>query len=176
MSKKRFTETAKWEDAWYMELSPTEKLFYLYILDRCNNCGVWEVNFKLAEFMIGLKLDQADILKKFESRITILEDGNKWLIPKFISFQYGQLNPNCKPHLAVIKLLQKHKLTTVFKDLIKSMDSIKEEEKEKYIDKDIYKEKKKDITIKDIQLINKRIELLGQIDYNNKKEFEKINK
>ena len=32
-----------------MELSATEKLFYMYILDRCNNCGVWEVNFKLAD-------------------------------------------------------------------------------------------------------------------------------
>ena len=171
MSKKRFTETAKWEDNWFMDLSATEKLFYMYILDRCNNCGVWEVNFKLAEFMIGMKLDQKEILEKFNDRIKILEDGKKWLIPKFISFQYGQLNPKCKPHLAVIKLLEKHNLTIVFKHLIKGIDTLKEEEEEKYIDKEIEKDKKKDIDIRDIKILNSKIDMLGKIAENNQKAF-----
>ena len=172
MSKKRFTETAKWEDNWFMELSATEKLFYMYILDRCNNCGVWEVNFKLAEFMIGMKLNQKEILNKFKDRIKILEDGQKWLIPKFNSFQYGQLNPKCKPHLAVIKLLEKHNLTTVFKHLIKGIDTLKEEEK--YIDKEIEKDKKKDIDIRDIKILNSKIDMLGRIADNNEKAFKNL--
>ena len=172
MSKKRFTETAKWEDNWFMELSATEKLFYMYILDRCNNCGVWEVNFKLAEFMIGMKLNQKEILNKFKDRIKILEDGQKWLIPKFILFQYGQLNPKCKPHLAVIKLLEKHNLTTVFKHLIKGIDTLKEEEK--YIDKEIEKDKKKDIDIRDIKILNSKIDMLGRIADNNEKAFKNL--
>ena len=172
MSKKRFTETAKWEDNWFMELSATEKLFYMYILDRCNNCGVWEVNFKLAEFMIGMKLNKKEILNKFKDRIKILEDGQKWLIPKFISFQYGQLNPKCKPHLAVIKLLEKHNLTTVFKHLIKGIDTLKEEEK--YIDKEIEKDKKKDIDIRDIKILNSKIDMLGRIADNNEKAFKNL--
>ena len=174
MSKKIFTETAKWEDSWFMDLSPTEKLFYMYILDRCNNCGVWEVNFRLAEFMVGLPLNQKEILEKFKDRIELLENGKKWLIPKFIKFQYGQLNPKCKPHLAVIKLLEKHNLTTVFKDLIKGMDTLKEEEEERVIYKEIEKDKKKDIDIRDIKILNSKIDMLGEIAENNKKAFNKL--
>ena len=174
MSKKRFTETAKWEDSWFMDLSPTEKLFYMYILDRCNNCGVWEVNFRLAEFMVGLPLNQKEILEKFKDRIKLLENGKKWLIPKFIKFQYGQLNPKCKPHLAVIKLLEKHNLTTVFKELIKGMDTLKEEEEERVIYKEIEKDKKKDIDIRDIKILNSKIDLLGEIAENNKKAFNNL--
>ena len=174
MSQKRFTETAKWEDSWFMDLSPTEKLFYMYILDRCNNCGVWEVNFRLAEFMVGLPLNQKEILEKFKDRIKLLENGKKWLIPKFIKFQYGQLNPKCKPHLAVIKLLEKHNLTTVFKDLIKGMDTLKEEEEERVIYKEIEKDKKKDIDIRDIKILNNKIDMLGKIAENNKKAFNKL--
>tara|TARA_R100000664_G_scaffold9545_1_gene15976 strand:- start:1845 stop:2369 length:525 start_codon:yes stop_codon:yes gene_type:complete len=174
MSKKRFTETAKWEDSWFMELTPTEKLFYLYILDRCNNCGVWEVNFRLAEFMIGLPLNQTEILERFKNRIKLLENGKKWLIPKFIQFQYGQLNPKCKPHLAVIKLLEKHNLLTVFKDLVKGYDTLKEEEEEIVIYKEIEKDKKKEINKRDIKILNSKIDLLGEIAENNKKAFNNL--
>ena len=174
MSKKRFTETAKWSDVWFMDLDSTEKLFWLYILDNCNNCGVWEVNFKLAEFMIGQNLNQNELLDKFKNRIQILDEGKKWLIPKFISFQYGQLNPKCKPHMSVIKLLEKHNLLTVFKDLVKGYDTLKEEEEERVIYKEIEKDKKKEINKRDIKILNSKIDLLGEIAENNKKAFNNL--
>jgi len=174
MSKKRFTETAKWSDVWFMDLDSTQKLFWLYILDNCNNCGVWEVNFKLAEFMIGQNLNQNELLDKFKNRIQILDEGEKWLIPKFISFQYGQLNPKCKPHMSVIKLLEKHNLLTVFKDLVKGYDTLKEEEEERVIYKEIEKDKKKEINKRDIKILNSKIDLLGEIAENNKKAFNNL--
>ena len=174
MSKKRFTETAKWSDVWFMDLDSTEKLFWLYILDNCNNCGVWEVNFKLAEFMIGQNLNQNELLDKFKNRIQILDEGKKWLIPKFISFQYGQLNPKCKPHMSVIKLLEKHNLLTVFKDLVKGYDTLKEEEEERVIYKEIEKDKKKEINKRDIKILNSKNDLLGEIAENNKKAFNNL--
>jgi len=174
MSKKRFTETAKWSDVWFMDLDSTQKLFWLYILDNCNNCGVWEVNFKLAEFMIGQNLNQNELLDKFKNRIQILDEGKKWLIPKFISFQYGQLNPKCKPHMSVIKLLEKHNLLTVFKDLVKGYDTLKEEEEERVIYKEIEKDKKKEINKRDIKILNSKIDLLGEIAENNKKAFNNL--
>ena len=130
--------------------------------------------FQIAEFMVGLPLNQKEILEKFKDRIKLLENGKKWLIPKFIKFQYGQLNPKCKPHLAVIKLLEKHNLTTVFKDLIKGMDTLKEEEEERVIYKEIEKDKKKDIDIRDIKILNSKIDMLGEIAENNKKAFNKL--
>ena len=174
MSKKRFTETAKWSDVWFMDLDSTQKLFWLYILDNCNNCGVWEVNFKLAEFMIGQNLNQNELLDKFKNRIQILDEGKKWLIPKFISFQYGQLNPKCKPHLAVIKLLEKHNLLTVFKELVKGYDTLKEEEEEGVIYKESEKDKKKELNKRDIKILNSKIDLLSEIAENNKKAFNNL--
>tara|TARA_Y100001963_G_scaffold77512_1_gene107413 strand:+ start:401 stop:925 length:525 start_codon:yes stop_codon:yes gene_type:complete len=174
MSKKRFTETGKWSDVWFMDLNSTEKLFWLYILDNCNNCGVWEVNFKLAEFMIGHELHKDQLLDKFKNRIQILDEGKKWLIPKFISFQYGQLNPKCKPHLAVIKLLEKHNLLTVFKELVKGYDTLKEEEEEGVIYKESEKDKKKELNKRDIKILNSKIDLLSEIAENNKKAFNNL--
>jgi|TARA_R100000664_G_scaffold5242_2_gene10070 hypothetical protein len=166
-SKKRFTETAKWEDTWFRRLKPVEKLFWQYVLDRCNNCGVWEVDFELAQFMIdstgNLMLNQEEILNKFKNKITILEDGKKWLFPKFIEFQYGQLNPSCRPHLSVIKLLEKHNLTKEYKGLIKGYDTLKDKDKEVYTDKNKDKDKKKDISIKDVKILNKHIDMLSDI-------------
>ena len=124
--------------------------------------------------MIGQNLNQNELLDKFKNRIQILDEGKKWLIPKFISFQYGQLNPKCKPHMSVIKLLEKHNLLTVFKDLVKGYDTLKEEEEERVIYKEIEKDKKKDIDIRDFKILNNKIDMLGKIAENNKKAFNKL--
>jgi len=47
---KRFTETKKWEDPWFQDLDPTMKCVWGYILDHCDNAGVWVVNTKLMGF------------------------------------------------------------------------------------------------------------------------------
>jgi len=39
---KRFTASEKWEDLWFSELSNKYKLFWIYLLDKCDNAGVWE--------------------------------------------------------------------------------------------------------------------------------------
>ena len=171
MSKKRFTETAKWKDKWFMELNPTHKLFYLYILDECDNCGVWEPNFALAQFMIGLEINEEEILQVLQDKIWILDTG-RWLIPKFIKFQYGKLNPKCKPHLSVIRLLEKHNLRDKYKQLINSSYTLQEEDKEKevYMDENKDKKKDEDIRLKDIKIINQKIDLLHDIGNNLYKE------
>jgi len=37
---KRFTETTKWDDPWFRKLSPTAKLLWGYITDKCNAVGL----------------------------------------------------------------------------------------------------------------------------------------
>ena len=105
---KRFTDTDKWKKGFIRGLSPKYKMFWLYILDDCNHAGIWEADFEVASIRIGSKITEAEAIKVMASQIKIFDGGNKWFIPRFIDFQYGTLNENSRPHLAVIKLLDKY--------------------------------------------------------------------
>jgi hypothetical protein len=102
---KRFTDTEKWKDEWFLELEPTLKMLWIYILDTCDHAGVWKSNFKLASYSIGAILDKQSAKKAFGSRIKELTP-DKWHVTKFISYQYkGFLNPSNKAHKGVINSL-----------------------------------------------------------------------
>lgn len=100
---KRFTATEKWDDPWFDSLSNTNKLFWIYLLDKCNHAGIWQVNWRLVKHHIGT--DKID-LKDFKDRILVLSN-EKWHIPKFIEFQYGVLNKDNRAHASVLILLEK---------------------------------------------------------------------
>lgn len=102
---KRLTDTEKWADDFFMNLSPAHKLFFFYLLDNCDHAGFWKVNKRLAEFQIGETLDIDAALADFGDRVRVV--GDKWFITKFIDFQYkGHLNPSDQVHKSVIKLLE----------------------------------------------------------------------
>jgi len=110
---KRFTDTTIWEMSWYRKLIPIEKCAFNYIKDRCDAVGVWKPDFELAEYMIGGKVDWNHLRESANNNIIVLENG-KWFMPDFCSFQYGELNPACKPHRAYIALIEKHDLQSLF--------------------------------------------------------------
>jgi len=84
---KRFTDTDKWMGSWFYELSPIQKLIWLYALDSCDHTGVWRVNTPMMSGMIGAPVTIADIEDSLSARIVRIEDG-KYFIPKFLQFQY----------------------------------------------------------------------------------------
>lgn len=137
---KRFTDTEKWKDPWFQDLPIKYKCLWFYILDQCTCAGIWKVNIRLASFQIGESFEESEIKRIFKDRIIDLGDG-KWFLSKFITFQYGILSENCKPHLAVIKELNEHDL---FKGYSKGMDTLKDKDKDK--EKEVVKEKKKEKT------------------------------
>ena len=122
---KRFTDTEKWKDPWFRKLTPVEKCVWIYLLDNCDNAGVWKKDFELMEFIIGEKID-IENLTGIRERIQDL--GDKWWIKKFIEFQYGELSEDCKPHQSVILLLKKHSL---YKGYTKGIYTYKDQAKEK---------------------------------------------
>lgn len=128
---KRFTETDKWRDPWFRKLSAGAKLAFYYIVENCDNSGVWTPDKELADFSIGMAIPWDKVLEAFGDRIQILSNGD-WLIKKFVQFQYGELSETCKPHLQVIRLIQKH---TLSKGYPKSSETLEETDK----DKDKYK-------------------------------------
>lgn len=116
---KRFTDTDKWKKGFMKSLSTKYKLLWLYIVDDCNHAGVWETDFEVASIRIGSKISENEAIKHFAEQIRIFDNGDKWFVPKFIDFQYGQLNSNSRPHQAVIKLIEKYDLYS-----IKGVDNI----------------------------------------------------
>lgn len=105
---KRFTATDKWDDPWFGSLSITEKLFWTYLCDKCDHAGIWQVNWPLVNFHIpGYTFDPLP----FAGRIVVLSP-QKLYLPKFVTFQYGQLNPDNRTHQSVIRILAKEGAST----------------------------------------------------------------
>jgi len=103
---KRFTETTKWVDPWFMDLPVKYKAFWFYICDQCDCAGFWEPNIRLAVAQIGEHLEFDEILQVFVNRIIQTDDGKLW-VKNFIRFQYGlELNPLNTAHLGVLKRLE----------------------------------------------------------------------
>lgn len=107
---KRMTDTDKWKKRFVRELSPQHKLLWFYILDDCNHAGIWEVDIEVASIRIGNELIYDMLPKAFLDKIVIFDNGDKWFIPDFIEFQYGELNPNSNVHKSVLALLDRYKL------------------------------------------------------------------
>lgn len=100
---KRFTATEKWIDPWFCSLIPINKLFWMFLLDNCDHAGMWKVNWPLVKFHIWEeKIDPS----LFGGRIVVI-NSEKWHIPKFIEFQYGELNDQNNTHKSVLKILEK---------------------------------------------------------------------
>lgn len=56
-------------------------------------------------------------------------DDEKWHIPKFIEFQYGELSEDCRPHFTVIKTLLKYGLWKN-KEYPKGIHTLKDKDKD----------------------------------------------
>jgi hypothetical protein len=105
---KRFTETTKWADEWFQDLSPLAKCLWIYLCDNCDNAGVIQFNSKLAAFQIGSEITQ-NHFNELKDRITKLPNGRIW-VKKFVEFQFGSLTGTSVIHRSVIRLVQLHGL------------------------------------------------------------------
>ena len=88
MATKRFTDTEKWKDPFFDELTNDYKLVWLYLLDDCDNAGVFSVNLRRLNFSCNVTLTPKIILETFNGRIIPISE-DRWLIPSFMVFQYG---------------------------------------------------------------------------------------
>lgn len=85
--KKRFTDTKKWEKEWFLSLPLQDKIVWLYLLDSCDECGLWNVNWRLCSILTGVELTSApDSIKR-----QLMETNHEKVIyiKDFMDFQYG---------------------------------------------------------------------------------------
>lgn len=136
---KRMTDTDKWKKRFVRELTPQHKLLWFYILDDCNHAGIWEVDIDVASIRVGFDLSQDDLPSLFGNKVISFDDGDKWFIPDFIEYQYGELNQNSNVHKSVINLLNKYNL----EGYLKGSQRVESTLKDKDTDIVIVKEKAK---------------------------------
>jgi hypothetical protein len=113
---KRFTDTAKWNEDWFLDLTNSHKLFWIYICDNCDHAGIFKPNKRMFELIVGDRIDITDFLSIVNGdkiRIIELENG-RWYLTGFISFQYGgKLNVNNRVHKSILSVLTKNNITWV---------------------------------------------------------------
>ena len=139
---KRMTDTDKWKKRFLRELKPQHKLLWFYILDDCNHAGIWDVDIEVASIRVGEELIYDMLPQSFLDKIVIFDNGDKWFIPEFIDFQYGELNPNSNVHKSVIALLQKYNLEGYLKGSQTLPDRVQDKAKDIVIVKDKVKAKR----------------------------------
>jgi len=109
---KRFTDTEKWKDEWFAELSKDHKLIWLYLIDNCTNAGRWKKSFKHLNFSCEVNFDSEKLKKAFDGRL--IDKEGFFFIPKFLTFQYPKgLNSQKKALLAVVKELGIYQLIEI---------------------------------------------------------------
>lgn len=105
----RNTETEKWNDPWFRRLSPASKLVFLYLCDRCDIAGFWEIDTELAEFHIGY--DQNIIKGALKGLGEKIEKNQQYIwLRNFIRRQRNlPLNTANNAHRGIVKRLQEHR-------------------------------------------------------------------
>lgn len=105
---KRFTITEKWEDSWFWQLNPQEKLLFNYLCDKCDLAGFWEVNLDLASFQT--KIPKKAILGAVQGlKRGYLTNGKYLWLRTFIRHQGNfPLNPENNAHKHIIGILERH--------------------------------------------------------------------
>jgi len=101
----RFTNTEKWNDAWFCSLSQIDMLLFLYLCDNCDIAGFMEVNYK--RWASDLNSSPETISKTLQAiNKAIVFSNNKdcIYIINYIKHQKNfPLNENNKAHLGILR-------------------------------------------------------------------------
>lgn len=153
MATKRYTDSEKWKDPFFENLSNDFKLIWLYLLDDCDNAGIWGKSIRRLNFHCNTDVTEEDILKVFGDRIYPISDKD-WLLQRFLEFQYGD-NWKTSTNKAVISAKNKLSIKGIDIESIPyrysndtlsipyqyPIDTSKDKDKDKVKDKDTVKVK-----------------------------------
>lgn len=119
---KRFVDTGRYSDPWYRSLSPSLKCYWEYLISNCDLAGAWKKDFDLAHFQVGgERVERDEMLAAFnKGKTRIIEFADYMFIVDFVSFQYGTLSRDCRPHKSVLACLMAHGKRGLPKQYLKS--------------------------------------------------------
>lgn len=99
MSRK-LTDVRKWDDDWYLNLTPTMKCAWDYICQNSDGCGFIKLSFGLISYRIKGQVGIEDFKREFSGRIVWLKDDYIW-IPGTILISQKKLNSLSAVHLNI---------------------------------------------------------------------------
>ena len=89
--KKRFTDILKWEKEWFLSLEINDKLVWLYLLDNCDEAGLWNVNWRLCSMLTGVPLTECppalkhQLVETNHDKVVYIKDFMDFQYPDFLS-------------------------------------------------------------------------------------------
>ena len=96
----KFTNTKKWDDVWFSELTMEGKVMFVYLCDMCDIAGFLEINERLIRFHTGIEDVRGAVASL--SKSVIYRDGYIWIM-KYIKHQKNlPLNPSNNAHKGII--------------------------------------------------------------------------
>jgi hypothetical protein len=170
MATKRFTDAEKWKDPFFENLNNNFKLIWLYLLDDCDNAGIWNKSIKRLNFHCNTSVTEEELYTIFKKRLQPITE-HKWFIPKFMEFQYGVdwINSNNKAVISAYKKLEQLNIivdNTLSIPYQYPIDTLKDKDKE--LEEDTVKDKFK---VKDTSKVKGQLteEEYNKIMYNGKR-------
>ena len=102
----RYTNTDKWDDAWFVKLKPMEKLLFNFLCDKCDIAGFIELNSKTWAVSIGTNLKSIEgALKGLQRGLIYSNTDDCIYLKNFLKHQKNlPLNPEKNmAHRGIIK-------------------------------------------------------------------------
>lgn len=99
---KRFTDTDKWDDDWFLSLPPRYKCVWSWLCDHCDGIGLQKLSLSKLSFEIGEPINLDDFDKYFGERAHWLSHDTIW-IHGFIFAQHKTLYPTNKAHVNIAR-------------------------------------------------------------------------
>jgi hypothetical protein len=146
----RFLHPPRYNQDWYIDLKGEYQKFFDYIIETCDNAGVWKPNKIDFETKTGFKINLDSFLErvnKGKERVLVLENG-RWLIPGFVRFQSFnkkhsfELKDSHPFHKNIIRSLIENNCQGLIKGLERVCQGVKDKDKDKDI---ILKENTEDV-------------------------------
>ena len=101
----RYSQTEKWGDGWFSQLTPKSKLLFIYFCDNCNIAGFIEIIPKRICIDTGLTSQELDkCLIELSKCFVYSNDNSVIYLRTFLKHQKNlPLNENNKAHLGILK-------------------------------------------------------------------------
>jgi hypothetical protein len=101
----RMTDPTKWDDEWFLDLHPIEKLVWMYMCERCDIAGFYAIPKRKASFEIGITVDEyLGAYKGLNRGYLDAKDGSNVWIRNFTKYQRNlPLNKWNNAHKSIIE-------------------------------------------------------------------------
>jgi hypothetical protein len=110
---KRFTSTELWIEDWFCEMPMDYKLYWYYMLSKCNHAGIFKVNTKMFNSINECNLNHATALNYFnidKKRIREINE-NVWFIEDYFFYQYGKsFNIKNRVHKSIYEVYNQYNI------------------------------------------------------------------